>query len=139
MVFSEFIHSERIISNDVLEIEFVLGVEACQLITFREIDAIMKAEGVSLGLRHVLLLVEFMAYLGHMSPVNRHTLLKYGSSPLDAATYEEPVRVLSKAAYSHSIEPLSGSSNSLLFGQYLACGTSSFEVFMDFFYIVGCV
>lgn len=52
--------AERTQSNNILEVEQVLGVEAARRVVIDELLAVMEGHGVEVNVRHVMLLADVM-------------------------------------------------------------------------------
>lgn len=51
---------EKTTSNNILEVEKCLGVEAARRIVMNELLAVMEGHGVEVNIRHVMLLADLM-------------------------------------------------------------------------------
>jgi hypothetical protein len=128
---SEFVSDHDVYSNDIIDIEGSLGIEACRKVLHKELVLVLSGEGSCIDFRHITLLADAMTFLGHVTPVSRHSIMKYCSRPLDKSSFEEPTKILARASMTGSIEPLVGLSSNILLGQYIPVATSSFEIYYD--------
>jgi DNA-directed RNA polymerase III subunit RPC1 len=63
-------------SNDIIEVERVLGIEAARASIINEISSTMKSHGIAVDTRHVMLLADIMTFRGQVLGIQRHGMQK---------------------------------------------------------------
>jgi len=66
------IDSRRTISNDIVEIIEVLGIEAVRNALYEELKKVISFDGAYVNYRHLATLVDVMTYRGHLTSITRH-------------------------------------------------------------------
>lgn len=122
----DFIDWKNTISNDVHEINRLLGIEAAVNVLFHEIQTVLSFDGTYVNERHIATLVNTMTYRGYLMPINRHGLNKLPSGPLNKCTFEESVDILSEAAGFGMVDGVRGISSNIMLGQLPPAGTGIF-------------
>ena len=113
-------------SNDPFDVAATLGIEAARDTLLKEIQLVLGFDGSYVNIRHYLILVDWMTFMGHITATTRHGVSKYYTkSPLSRATFEQPVEICLKAAHKRTTDELSGISEQLLLGIPPKCGTST--------------
>ena len=72
---------KRCTSNNVREVEQLLGVEAATLTLFHEIRAVLSSGGSFVADRHVALTASIISNCGRMTPLTRHGSSRLGRLP----------------------------------------------------------
>ena len=71
---NEYIDPYRSISNDILEIYNIFGIEAARELLIKEITEVIKHEGEYINPRHIELLCDIMTNKGELYSINRQGL-----------------------------------------------------------------
>lgn len=58
------VNAAQTVSNNILEVEKTLGIEAARTCIIREIVTTMESHGLTLDIRHVQLLADIMTFKG---------------------------------------------------------------------------
>ena len=77
------------VSNDVIEIMQVLGIEACRQALFNELKNVISFDGSYVNYRHLAILVDSMTFRGYLTAVTRHGINRVESGPLMRSSFEE--------------------------------------------------
>ena len=85
-------------TNHVMEAERTLGIEAARTCIIHEINATMQAHGMSIDVRHSMLLADVMTYKGEVLGITRFGLTKMKDSVLMLASFEKTTDHLFDAA-----------------------------------------
>lgn len=117
------------ITNDILETERVLGVEAARSLIIREVEFIMGKHGIKVDHRHILLLADTMAFKGRILGITRFGIGKMHSSTLMLASFEQTADYLFNAAVHGFDEKVKGVSESIILGIPISLGTGSFKLY----------
>ena len=128
LCFAEF-RKDQVISNDIVEVQNTLGIEACATLLFHELQSVISFDGTYVNERHILLLTNVMTHLGTLLPISRHGLNRLvDSGPLSRCSFEETVDVLFDAAMYGEIDPLRGVTEGVMLGQRCNIGTGIADV-----------
>lgn len=124
-----FVDSGRTISNDIVEIYGVLGIEATRQALYDEIMEVLSEAYVNYC--HVALLVDVMTNKGVLISVNRHGINRTDIGPLAKSSFEMTNDVLVKAGVFAEHDRMTGVSANVMLGQTAKYGTADSDVFMD--------
>jgi DNA-directed RNA polymerase subunit A" len=118
----------RIYTNDILAMYKTFGIEAARNAIAHELDKTLKEQGISVDMRHLLLLADAMTFTGKIKNVGRHGLSGEKNSVFARAAYEETVKHLVNAAAFGEVDNMSGVTESVLVGKQLSLGTGNVEL-----------
>ena len=122
---------QRSVSNDVLEILDLLGIEAASTALFSEIRTVLSFDGGYVDDRHILMIVNIMTRHGDIMPLNRHGLNKLQTGPLVKCTFEEAVDIVFEAGAFAEENPVISVSDNIMFGQPIPGGTGKPQLLFD--------
>lgn len=126
------IAANKIETNDIQMVVKLLGIEAGRRTLVIEIRKILSYYGLYVNARHLLVLVDWMTHSGVMTPTTRHGMKNVFSSPLQRATFEEVVDVVTNAAAFNEEDELSGVAQRIVVGAPPVIGTNTnLEVIKD--------
>lgn len=117
------------ISNNVWDMYCYYGIEAARNCLIFELQSIMEREDVIQ--RHTELLIAVMTSQGILISIDR-----YGQSKGDAGTFarmsfEEPIQQCTKSVLFNEIDPMTGVSANIMFGQLSKTGTNGSAIGLD--------
>lgn len=118
----------KTITNHVLEVNNVLGIEAARASIIGEIDYTMSNHGMSVDPRHIQLLGDVMTYKGEVLGITRFGLSKMRDSVLQLASFEKTTDHLFDAAFYMKRDAVEGVSECIILGQTMSIGTGAFKV-----------
>ncbi|KAL5018248.1 hypothetical protein ScPMuIL_003970 [Solemya velum] len=95
-------------SNNTFEVEKCLGIEAARTTIMNEIVYTMVNHGMSIDMRHVMLLADLMTYKGEVLGITRFGLAKMKESVLMLASFEKTADHLFEAAYHGQKDAING-------------------------------
>lgn len=121
----------RTVSNDIVEVFQVLGVEAVRKSIEHEMTAVISFDGSYVNYRHLALLCDVMTNKGQLMPITRHGINRQDTGCLARCSFEETVDILVEAAAHAEIDPMKGVSESIMLGQMAQIGTGCFELLID--------
>ncbi|KAF4749028.1 pre-mRNA-splicing factor syf2 [Perkinsus olseni] len=127
----EGVVAEKTVSNHVLEVQSVLGIEAARKSIMSEIDVIMKHFGMSVDYRHIQMLGDCMTYRGETLGINRFGISKMSNSTMMLASFEKTSDFLFEAAVFNRPDPVVGVSESIIMGNPVHLGTGLFKLMYD--------
>ncbi|KAI5183174.1 hypothetical protein PAEPH01_2926 [Pancytospora epiphaga] len=110
-------------SNNVMETQEVLGIEAARTLIISEIEFTMGKHGIKVDHRHVMLLADMMCFRGEVLGITRFGIGKMRSSTLMLASFEQTADYLFNAAVQGKNEKIVGVSESIIMGVPISLGT----------------
>jgi len=128
---SKGVNSERTVSNDIVEILQVLGIEAARQALLNELRAVISFDGSYVNYRHLALLCDTMCQKGFLMAITRHGINRVDRGPLMKCSFEEMVEMLVDAAMYGETDHMRGVSENVLLGQLAPIGTNSFDLVVD--------
>ncbi len=124
------VEKKRTKSNDILEIERVLGIEAARGAIISEILDTLNEQGLRVDIRHIMLIASAMTVNGRVRAIGRHGISGEKSSVLARAAFEITVDNLLMAGVSGEYEELDGVVKNVIVGQPIHLGTGMVELAM---------
>ncbi|MEM3584963.1 MAG: DNA-directed RNA polymerase subunit A'' [Candidatus Woesearchaeota archaeon] len=118
-----FVDSTRTISNDIFEIERVLGIEAARQAIINETYSVMKSQGLVIDLRHLMLVADTMCSTGSVKGITRYGVIKDKSSVLAKASFETPFRHIAQASMLGISDNLNSIIENVMINQPVPIGT----------------
>ena len=117
------VDSQRLYTNDVQEINRVLGIEAARNALVREIKQVLDMQNLNVDIRHCMLLADAMTADGGINSIGRHGLSGEKAGVLARAAFEETVKHLINAAVHGEDDKLIGVTENIIIGQTVPVGT----------------
>ena len=127
-IYVDFKHT---ISNDIIEIYNVLGIEAVRNALISEIRNVVEYEGSYINSRHIELLCDVMTNIGIISPINRQGINRGNIGPLAKCSFEDTTDQLIKAGIFGEKDELTGVSSNIMMGQLINAGTNICSLYLD--------
>lgn len=121
----------RTISNDIIEVVSVLGIEAGRNALLKELRGVIEFDGSYVNYRHLAALVESMTSRGSLLAITRHGINRNETSPIHQASFEETVDVFFRAATYAEKDAMAGVSENILVGALCPVGTGAFDLLVD--------
>ncbi|MDD3408876.1 MAG: DNA-directed RNA polymerase subunit A'' [Methanobacteriaceae archaeon] len=126
----EGIDKFRTSTNDIYEIENVLGIEAARNAIIHETSRTLGEQGLSVDIRHIMLVADMMTHQGVVNSIGRHGISGEKSSVLAGAAFEETSKHLLHASIRGEVDHLTGVIENIIIGQPIPLGTGSASVIM---------
>jgi DNA-directed RNA polymerase subunit A" len=126
----EGIDKIRTTTNDIHEIEKVLGIEAARNAIIKEAQTTMEEQGLTVDVRHIMLVADMMTADGSVKSIGRHGISGEKASVLARASFEETGKHLLRASIRGEIDHLTGIIENIIIGQPIPLGTGSVGVVM---------
>lgn len=120
----------RTTTNDIHEIEKVLGIEAARNAIIREAKNTLEEQGLTVDIRHIMLVADLMTSDGTVKPIGRHGVSGEKASVLARAAFEETSKHLLQASMRGEKDRLAGITENVIVGQPIPLGTGSIKVVM---------
>ncbi len=128
----EGVDHRRVYTNNIAEIEKILGIEAARQAIIREIKNVLDDQGLDVDIRHIMLLADIMTWTGRVRQVGRMGISGEKPSVLARAAFEMTVQKLAEAAVAGEVDPLLGVTESVIVGQPIPVGTGIVDIYMTF-------
>ncbi|MEZ0289738.1 MAG: DNA-directed RNA polymerase subunit A'' [Sulfolobales archaeon] len=120
----------RTYTNNIKEIEKVLGIEAARAALIREMTSVLQEQGLDVDIRHLILVADMMTHTGTVRQIGRHGITGEKESILARAAFEITVRHLLDAAARGEEDLLRGVAENVIVGQHMPIGTGRVKLFM---------
>jgi DNA-directed RNA polymerase beta' subunit len=127
----DYIDSRRTISNDIMEIYNVLGIEAARQCIYNELSEVLEFDGAYVNTHHMALLCDRMCSTSKLISIFRHGINNDDIGPIAKASFEETPEMFLKAARHAELDTLRGISANVMCGQEGLFGTGAFQVVLD--------
>jgi DNA-directed RNA polymerase II subunit RPB1 len=123
------IDARRTISNDIQEINRVLGIEAARQALFNELYEAFDTTYINH--HHISLLCDRMTSSSNLISIFRHGINNDDIGPIAKASFEETPEMFLKAARHAELDQMRGISANVMCGQEGFYGTNAFKVMLD--------
>jgi DNA-directed RNA polymerase beta' subunit len=123
------VDATRTYTNHIVEVNEVLGIHAARNSILREIVDVF--EDTYINQRHLLLLADLMTHRGKLMSIDRHGVNRSDAGPLAKASFEETDTMLTKAAVQGELDPVTGVTSNIMFGQPIYGGTGMSQILLD--------
>lgn len=124
----EGVDCTRTRTNNIAEIANTLGIEAARSAVIYEAFSTLKEQGISVDLRHIMLVADIMCMDGEVKQIGRHGIAGEKESVLSRASFEVTVNHLLDAAVAHEFDELSGVTENVIVGQPILLGTGDVKL-----------
>lgn len=125
---TEGVDAKRTTSNDVIEVEQTLGIEAARTVIMRELLVTYTDYGIELDKRHLTVLADTMTYKGMVLGITRFGIEKMKDSVLGNASFEKTPDHLFTAAAHSRVDDVNGVSACIIMGSPMEMGTGCFKL-----------
>ena len=127
----DFIDNKRTMSNDIVEIYNVLGIEAARQAIYNELVEVVEFDGTYINFHNYSVLVDRMTFTHKLISIFRHGINNDNIGPIAKASFEETPEMFLKAARHAELDTLRGVSANVMCGQEGFFGTGAFQVILD--------
>ncbi|XP_043693838.1 DNA-directed RNA polymerase I subunit 1-like [Telopea speciosissima] len=118
---------ENLVSNDIHAVLKTYGVEAARATIINEVKGVFGSYGISVNIRHLILIADFMTHSGRYRPMSRHGIVE-SVSPLSKMTFETASKFIVDAAYHGEMDDLEAPSARICLGLPVKMGTGCFDL-----------
>jgi len=118
----------RTMTNNIAEIEEVLGIEAARNAIVEEMLNTLNEQGLDVDPRHIMLIADAMTMDGTVKQIGRHGIAGEKASVLSRAAFEVTVDNLLDAAVHGETDELKGVTENVIVGQPIKLGTGAVEL-----------
>ncbi len=119
----DFVDSTRTVTNDLFEIQKLLGIEAARQAIINEIVKVLNGQGIEIDIRHIMLVADAMCASGTVAGINRYGIIKEKSSVLARASFETPIRHTINASLIGEVDNLNSVIENVMINQPVPVGT----------------
>ena len=127
----DYIDNTRTLSNDIIEIYNVLGIEAARQTIYNELVEVVEFDGTYINYHNYSVLVDRMTFTHKLISIFRHGINNDNIGPIAKASFEETPEMFLKAAKHAELDTLRGVSANVMCGQEGHFGTAAFQVVLD--------
>ena len=124
----EEIDISRTMTNDIMEVSKVLGIEAGRTMIVSELHKTLVENGILIDIRHLLLLADLMTYNGEIKGIVRTGIARSKASPFARAAFEETIKHLLDASFKGEYDHLEGVVENIIVGQPIKVGTGLVDI-----------
>ncbi len=121
----------RTITNNISEIEEVLGIEAARTAIINEIINVLEDQGLDVDIRHVMLVADIITRTGRVRQIGRHGVTGEKESVFARAAFEMTLKHLFDAAVGGEVDELHGVTENVIVGQIIPVGTGMVNLYMN--------
>lgn len=115
----------KTITNDIMEIYEVLGVEAARNAIIDESIRTLEEQGLNVDVRHIMLVADMMTFEGTVEAIGRHGVAGKKASVLARAAFEITSKHLLQAGLLGESDGLRGVAENIIVGQPITLGTGA--------------
>ena len=127
----DFIDNKRTVSNDIIEIYNILGIEAARQTIYNELVDVVEFDGTYINYHNYSVLVDRMTFTHKLISIFRHGINNDNIGPIAKASFEETPEMFLKAARHAELDTMRGVSANVMCGQEGFFGTAAFQVVLD--------
>jgi DNA-directed RNA polymerase II subunit RPB1 len=135
----EEIDWKRSMTNDVIEVQNVLGIEAASTLLFHELREVITSGGSSIADRHISMIVSIMTCYGRVTPLTRYGDFRLGknSAVVRASFEQQNAHIVDAGAFGEASEVVS-LSDTIVVGCRPQMGTGAVTLLIDENYLQDC-
>ncbi|CAH8386687.1 unnamed protein product [Eruca vesicaria subsp. sativa] len=115
-------------SNSIHDMLNTFGVEAARETIIREINHVFKSYGISVSIRHLNLIADYMTFSGGYRPMSRFGGIAESTSPFCRMTFETATKFIVQAATYGEVDWLETPSARICLGLPALSGTGGFDL-----------
>ena len=119
----EEVDAYRTTTNNIFEIEQVLGIEAARQAIINEIFKVIESQGLNVDVRHIMLVADTMCVSGTLKGITRYGVVSEKSSVLARASFETPIKHIINAALVGEVDNLDSVVENVMINQHVPIGT----------------
>ena len=127
----DYIDPKRTISNNIIEIYNVFGIEAARQTIYNELADVIEFDGTYVNYHHMSILCDRMTYSSKLISIFRHGINNDNIGVIAKASFEETPEMFLRAARHAEVDQVRGVSANVMCGQEGMFGTNAFQVVLD--------
>ncbi|MCD6476692.1 MAG: DNA-directed RNA polymerase subunit A'' [Candidatus Aenigmarchaeota archaeon] len=124
----EGVDTSRTISNNIHEVQKVLGIEAARNAIFENAYDTLLNQGLDIDMRHIMLVADVMTADGEIKAIGRYGVAGSKGSVLAKANFEETIKHLTRAAIRNERDNLTSIIENVMINQVVPIGTGMFDL-----------
>ncbi|KAL9172058.1 hypothetical protein ABFS82_03G020500 [Erythranthe guttata] len=124
----EGVEGRKTTSNHIIEVQHTLGIEAARKKIIDEIQYTMSSHGMTIDIRHMMLLADLMTFKGEVLGITRYGVQKMKDSVLMLASFERTSDHLFNASAHGKVDKIEGVSECIIMGIPVQIGTGMLKV-----------
>ena len=113
----------RTITNNIFEIQKILGVEAARQAIINEVYKVIQNQGLNVDVRHIMLVADIMCFSGSVKGITRYGVVSEKASVLARASFETPIKHIINAAMVGEVDKLDSVVENVMLNQPVPIGT----------------
>jgi DNA-directed RNA polymerase II subunit RPB1 len=121
----------KIVTNDIVQIYDVYGIEAARTSIIKEIKKVVEGGGSQVNPQWLSLLVDVMVNTGTLTAINRHGINKLDTDPFSRASFEKTIEQLLMAAVFNEKDHMRSVSARIMAGKAFAGGTGLCDLILE--------
>ena len=118
----------RTVSNNIFEVQEVLGVEAARNTIIKQSMYTIEEQGLGIDIRYLMLLSDLMTVDGGIKAIGRYGIAGQKISVLARAAFEETRKHIIRAAVRGEVDDLKGVVENIMVNQIIPVGTGSYDL-----------
>ncbi len=123
------VDATRTVSNNIFEVQEVLGVEAARNTIMKQAMYTIEEQGLGIDVRYLMLLADLMTVDGHIKAIGRYGIAGQKISVLARAAFEETRKHIIRAAVRGEVDELKGVVENIMVNQVIPVGTGGYDLF----------
>jgi len=127
----DYIDNKRVLSNDIVEVYNILGIEAARQTIFNELVDVISYDGTYINYHNYGILCDRMTATSKLISISRHGINNDNIGPIAKASFEETPEMFLRAAKHAELDNMRGVSANVMCGQEGFFGTSLFQVVLN--------
>ena len=120
----------KTISNDIFEVQQVLGIEAAREVIIKEVYKVIEDQGLNVDIRHIQLVASTMCFSGRIKGITRYGVVSEKGSVLARASFETPIKHIIEAALLGEEDKLTSVIENVMLNQPVPIGTGMTNLIM---------
>ncbi len=124
----EGVDHTRTVTNNIFEINDVLGIEAARNAIIQQTKYTLDEQGLGVDSRYIMLLADLMTVTGEIQAIGRYGISGTKSSVLVRASFEETKKHFTAAAIRGDRDELTGTIENIMMNQVAPIGTGDYEL-----------
>ncbi len=117
------IDETRTTTNNIFEIESVLGIEAARQAIITEAKKVIGEQGLDIDIRHIMTVADMMTIRGVIKGITRSGISGEKTSVLARASFETPIKHLVNASLTGEVDKLNSIIENIMLNQPVPVGT----------------
>ncbi len=127
----EEVDQSKTVSNDIMEVANVLGIEAARNVIVEEVYNTLQNVGLNVDFRHIFLIADAMCVDGTVRGIGRYGLSGETESVFARASFEIPLKHLVEASLYHETDKFSFVANNIMSNQVIPIGTGAIKLVVN--------